>query len=65
MKTLRIETGSDGWIDSFHLIKDKKEFILKIRQYKLREKGQYYNELHLFDGDVVKKLSKFLQENLK
>lgn len=65
MKSLLIESQS-GWIERFTLLKEKDDYILKIRQYKRgKENKQYYNEIHLFGEQEVKRLRDFLKKEVK
>ena len=67
MKSMIVQCDYD-WRTRFSLTKDKGEYVLKIKLYKLKgndnNKG-YSPEIHLFSGDVVRKLKKFLNQEVK
>lgn len=67
MKSLRIETGIYGWINRFVLTKDSEGFILKVMQYKLKNKGEKqgeFREIHIWENNSVEKLRDFLVANI-
>jgi hypothetical protein len=66
MKSIVIEQNYH-WRTRFSLTKEDNEFILKIKQYKLKkynDNGGHTNEIHLFSGDVVRKLKDFLNKEV-